>query len=142
VTGATGAQGVTGATGATGATGSTGAAGPDAILGASGSSVAASTTVFTGLDSQSGVEANVQQVVAVTQTFTKFYCFGPKPTVGTDAFTVRANGKGQVGTCTIPTNGTAVVIAPVNITLNAGELFDVEVVQGNTPGAATWALAP
>src|ERR1700730_1914027 len=89
VTGATGAQGVTGATGATGATGSTGSAGPAAIMGASGSSVAASTTVFTGLDSKSLVEADVQQVAAVTQTFTKFYCFGPKPAAGTDVFTVR-----------------------------------------------------
>lgn len=142
VTGATGAQGATGATGATGAKGSTGPSGPDSIMGGSGSSVAASATAFTGLDSQSATEAIVQQVVPVTQTFTKFYCFGPKPAVGTDAFTVRANGISQPGTCTIPTGGTAVVTATVKITLNAGELFDVEVIQGNTAGGLTWALAP
>jgi len=148
VIGATGAQGVTGATGAqgatgaTGATGSTGPTGPDSIMGGSGSTIAASTTVFTGLDSQGATEAIVQQVVPVTQTFTKFYCFGPRPAAGTDVFTVRANGVSQPGTCTIPTGGSAVVTANVTITLNAGELFDVEVVQGNMAGAVTWALAP
>jgi Collagen triple helix repeat (20 copies) len=148
VPGPTGAQGVTGATGpqgvtgATGSKGSTGPAGPDFIMGGSGGSVLASATVFTGLDSQSPTEANVQHVVPVTQTFTKFYCFGPSPGAGTDQFTVRAAGKGQPGTCVVPTGGTTVVTAAVNITLNAGELFDVEVVQGNTAGAVTWALAP
>src|SRR5271170_5856269 len=73
VIGATGPQGVTGATGAqgvTGATGPTGSAGPTSIMGGSGSSVLASTTVFTGLGTQSGTEANVEQLAGVMQTFT------------------------------------------------------------------------
>ncbi len=148
VTGATGAQGVTGATGAQGATGPTGATGaqgstgPASLMGQSGGSVAASATVFTGLASQSATEAFVQQVLPVAQTFTKFYCFGPKPAAGADVFTVRDNGASQAATCTIPTGGTSVVTATVNITLHAGDLFDVEVALGSTTGAVTWALAP
>jgi hypothetical protein len=79
--------------------------------------------------------------MGVTQTFTKFYCFGPTPTAGSDVFTVRVNGVSQAGTCTIPTGGTTVATETVNITINAGELFDVEVALGNEPGAVTWALA-
>jgi hypothetical protein len=126
----------------TGPKGITGPAGPDFIMGGSGTAVATSATVFTGLDSQSAVEANVEHVIPVTQTFTKFYCFGPSPGVGTDQFTVRAEGVNTAATCTIPTGGTKVVTAPVSITLTAGELFDVQVVQGNTPGAVSWGLAP
>jgi hypothetical protein len=141
VTGATGPQGVTGATGPTGPTGATGPTGPDFIMGGSGTSEAASSTVFTGLSSQNVTEAVVEQVAGVTETFTKFYCFGPTPTVGEDKFTVRVKGV-SVGTCAIPTGGTTVVNAAVNVTIKAGELFDVEVEQGNVSGGVTWALAP
>jgi Collagen triple helix repeat (20 copies) len=150
--GATGPTGPTGLTGATGLNGMNGPTGPTGLTGpkgepeiekegGSGSSVAASTTVFTGLDSQSPTEAIVEKVMGVTQTFANFYCFGPKPTAGEDVFTVRVDGVSR-GTCKIPTNGTSVVRANVNITINAGELFDVMVEQGNEPGGVTWALAP
>ena len=112
-------------------------------MGGSGGSVSSNTTAFTGIDVQSTQESNVQHVMPITQTFTKFYCFGPKPTAGnTDVFTVRANGVAKAGTCTIPSGGTSVVVATVNITVNAGELVDVEVKQGNEKGAVTWGLAP
>jgi hypothetical protein len=112
-------------------------------MGGSGSSVAAKATVFAGLDSQSAAEANVQHVVPVGMTFTKFYCFGPKPTAGAeDVFTVRINGASQTAKCSIPTGGSTVVVATVSVAVSAGSLLDVQVAQGNTAGAITWALAP
>jgi hypothetical protein len=113
-------------------------------MGASGSSVVASATVFTGLDSQSGTEGNVQHVVPITQTFTKFFCFGPRPTASTkDVFTVRVNGVSQTGKCEIPTGGESVVeVTGLSIKVTAGSLVDVEVKQGNSAGAVTWSLAP
>ena len=43
----------------------------------------------------------------ITQTFTHFYCLGPKPTAGTtDVFTVDSNGSATAATCAIPTGGT------------------------------------
>jgi|GEM_PF-2765667 len=144
VTGATGAQGVTGATGPAGPTGPTGPTGPNAILGGSGgTSVAAGPTpVFTGLGDQSATEASVEQVAGVTQTFTKFYCLGPKPTSGDDMFQLRVDGASK-GECT-STGGTPPVTTPatVSVTITAGDVFDVEVIQGNTAGPVTWALAP
>jgi hypothetical protein len=111
--------------------------------GGSGSVVNESATVFTGFASQSSTESTVEQVMGVTQTFTKFYCFGPTPGgITQDVFTVRVNGVSQPGTCTIPTGGAGVVKATVDITINAGELFDVMVEQGSEAGGVTWALAP
>jgi hypothetical protein len=140
--GLTGAQGVTGAVGPTGATGATGAAGAGPVAGSSGGPVTASTTVFTGLASQSAIEANVEQVMPATETFTKFYCFGPKPTSGVDSFAVRVDGA-EKAKCT-STGATPPVTATTvpSFTISAGELFDVEVIQGDTGGAVTWALAP
>jgi hypothetical protein len=111
-------------------------------MGASGSPVAGGATVFTGLDAQSGTEANVEQVMGVAQTFMKFLCFGPKPATGTDVFSVMVNGAAQAGTCTIPTGGTKVETASVSITIPTGDLFDVKVAQGSETGPVTWALAP
>jgi hypothetical protein len=113
-------------------------------MGASGSSVAGGATVFTGLDSQSGTEANVQHVAPITLTFTKFFCFGPKPSASTkDVFTVRVNGVPQTGKCEIPTGGESVVeVTGLSIKVTAGSLMDVEVKQGNSAGAVTWGLAP
>jgi hypothetical protein len=142
VSGSTGASGGTGSEGASGDTGATGPAGSGSIMGGSGSIVAASTTVFTGLDAQSASEATVEQIMPTTQTFTKFYCFGPTPATSSDVFTVRVAGVSQAATCTVPAAGTTVVSASVNVTINAGELFDVEVAQGDAAGAVTWALAP
>jgi Collagen triple helix repeat (20 copies) len=141
VTGATGAQGVTGATGPTGATGSAGPTGPDSIMGGSGGNVvAASTTVFTGLGTQSATEQPVEQLAGATQTFTKFYCLGPKPTSVNEVFKLRINGASTSATC--ESVGGTVTTATVSITINAGEVFDVEVKQGETAGGVTWALAP
>jgi hypothetical protein len=133
--GATGATGVTGATGPTGPTGPTGAPGPIEKEGGSGSIVTEGAEVFTGLDSQSPTEGNVQHVMGVTQTFTKFYCFGPPGAV----FTVRVGGVDQLPTCT--SNGVTTVLTMVGITISAGELFDVKV-HVSAPGPVTWALAP
>jgi len=147
VTGATGAQGVTGATGPTGPTGPTGSAGATgpagAILGGSGgSSVAAGPTpVFTGLAAQ-GSEANVEQLAGVTQTFTKFYCLGPKPTTGSDVFKLVVDGVATAATCESTGGTPPAAAAPVNVTITAGEVFEVEVILGNTAGPVTWALAP
>jgi hypothetical protein len=140
----TGATGATGPAGTTGATGPTGTAGPDFLSGSSsGTSLGASATTFVGTSGASTTEANVQFIQPVTQTYTKFYCFGPKPTGGTsDVFTVRVGGASQTGTCTIASGGTTVVTATVSITISAGSLVDVQVANGNSAGAATWALAP
>ena len=110
-------------------------------MGGSGSSVAENATEFLGLDSHSASESFVQKVSPITQTFTKFYCFGPKPNAGTEnVFTVRINGVSQPGTC--EAGGTSVV-ATVSIKVEAGQLVDVEVKQGKkATGADTWALAP
>jgi len=140
--GPTGAQGVTGAVGPTGATGATGPSGAGYLMGGSGSSVAPSTSVFTGLDSQSATESFVEHIAPFTQTFTKFYCSGPKPGTGEDTFVFRINGVPQTGTCTVPTGGGSVVTLSVSITIKAGELFDVAVTTGSVAGGVTWALAP
>ena len=145
-TGTTGAQGVTGGTGpqgATGPSGATGATGPAAIMGGSGGSfVIASATAFTGLDSQNSTEPAVEKVMPVTETFTKFYCFGPKPSSGSDVFKLRVDGAPTSAECTSTGLTPPVTPTTVNVTISAGELFDVEVVQGNVGGGVTWALAP
>jgi hypothetical protein len=102
-----------------------------------------STTIFAGAGAANATEANVQQVVPVTKTYTKLYCFGPKPTSGTtDVFTVRDNGSSTTATCTVPTGGTSVVTSTINLTINAGDLVDVQVANGNAAGGVTVALAP
>jgi hypothetical protein len=138
VTGATGPQGATGATGVTGAQGATGATGAGAVMGGSGTAVTASAPTFTGLDSH-GLEAEVEHIIPVSQTFTKFFCFSSA--AGSDTFTVRVNGASQTGTCTYAGGGTAVG-ATVSIAVKAGDLFDVEVLQGTGTGVDTWSLAP
>ena len=152
--GKTGAAGVKGATGETGATGPAGPASPGFVLGGSGgSSIAAEKTVFTGLDSQASnaTENNVVSIFPETQTFTKFYCFGPKPTGRTsDVFTIRTGKMGSkepemgstTATCTIPSGGSGVATSTVNVTVTAGELADVQVKVGNEAGAVSWGLAP
>ena len=143
--GPTGAQGVTGAVGPTGATGATGPSGAGYLMGGSGGNVAANTaasSLFTGLDSQSATESFVEHIAPFTQTFTKFYCSGPKPGTGEDTFVFRINGVPQTGTCTVPTGGGSVVTLSVSITIKAGELFDVAVTTGSVAGGVTWALAP
>ena len=103
----------------------------------------ASTTSFLGTSANSTTEGNVQFFAPVAMTFTKFYCFGPKPTGGTtDVFTVRVNGAPVTGTCTIPTGGTAPVTATVSISIAAGSLVDVQVANGNLVGGVSWGLAP
>jgi hypothetical protein len=141
--GPTGATGPAGPTGATGATGATGPAGSTFILGGSGSSVAAGpTVVFTGISDQSATEANVQQIVGSGLTFGHFYCYGPKPTGSTsDVFTLRVNGAATAATCTVAkpnTTGTNVV----SVSVSAGDLVDVQVVNGSAAGQVSWALAP
>ena len=113
-------------------------------MGGSGSSVAASTTVFTGLSAQSATEGPVQQVAPITQTYTKMYCFGPKGTAGTtDVFTLRVNGANTTAVCTVPTGGTSVVtVTGLNVTVTAGSLIDVQVANSNAAGGVTWGLAP
>jgi hypothetical protein len=111
-------------------------------MGGAGSSTTASSTNYLGLAAKSTTESNVQTVLPVTMTFTHFFCFGPKPTSGTDAFTLMVNGVATTAVCTIPTNGTSVVNAAVNVTIAAGSLIDVKFVNGNTAGGATWGLAP
>jgi hypothetical protein len=113
-------------------------------MGGSGGSVAGGKKEFLGLDSH-GMEGNVQHVMAVTATFTKFLCFGPKPdSKHEDVFTLRVNGASTTAKCTIPGEGESVVTETLSssVTIKAGELFDVEIAQGNTAGPVTWALAP
>jgi len=147
VTGATGPQGSTGPAGPTGAQGVTGAAGPTGATGATvpasimggsgGSSVIASAKAFTGLDSQSPTEQLVEKVMPVTETFTKFYCSSPKPA----SFEVRADGT-EKAKCTSAGGAPPVTPTVTSFTISAGELFDVEVIQGTEGGGVTWALAP
>jgi len=141
VTGATGAQGVTGATGPTGSTGPTGPTGANSIMGGSGSNVTAGTTVYTGLAAQSPTEQPVEQLAGVTQTFTKFYCLGPTPTSGKDVFNLRIDGA-TAATCESAGGTPPVTPSAVTVTITAGNVFDVEVKQGDTTGGVTWALAP
>jgi hypothetical protein len=108
-------------------------------MGGSGGPVAASHTVFTGLDAQSTTEESVQQVMPASEAFTKFYCFGPKPSGGA-VFKLNVDGVSKAE-CT-STGVTPVTPTTVSVTIPAGELFDVEVVQGSATGAVTWALAP
>jgi hypothetical protein len=136
VTGVTGPVGVTGAAGPTGNTGATGATGSGAVMGGSGTAILASTPSFTGLNSH-GTELEVEHIMPITQTFTKFYCFAS--TAGTDVFTVRVNGASKTGTCTYA-GGASAVMATVTIGVTAGDLFDVEV--DGTAGIVTWTLAP
>jgi hypothetical protein len=121
-------------------------ASPGFLLGGSGgTSISGGALVYTGLDSQASNanEEKVQSIFPMTQTFTKFYCSGPKPTGGTsDVFTVRIGGVSQSGTCTILTGGTGIAKETVNITLNPEQLVDVQVKMGNEAGAVSWSLAP
>jgi hypothetical protein len=138
-----GATGTAGTNGTNGATGASGATGPDFLIFSSGSSVAANATVYVGAAAANATETNVQQVVPVTKTYTNLYCFGPKPTgAASDVFTVRDNGSSTTATCTVPSGGTSVVTSAINLTINAGDLVDVRVANGNTAGGVTAALAP
>jgi hypothetical protein len=116
------------------------------IAGSSGGSVAASATVFTSPfgTAQSGTEGNVEQIAPTTMTFGHLECFGPKPTGGTsDVFTVRVNGANvTAATCTVPTGGQTPVSNAITLTLHAGDLFDVQVAQGNSAGNVWWSLGP
>ena len=56
-------------------------------------------------------------------------------------FTLRVNGATK-GTCTIPTGGTSAVTSTVSLTVNAGDVIDVQVANGNLAGSVTWGLAP
>jgi hypothetical protein len=146
VTGATGPQGATGpagptgaagVTGAVGPTGPAGATGPAAIMGGSGGPVTAAATVFTGLNSQSPTAQPVQQVMPVTESFTKFYCSSPKPA----SFELWADGA-EKAKCTSVGGGGPVTATTVTASISAGELFFVEVIQGSVTGGVSWALAP
>jgi hypothetical protein len=89
-------------------------------------------------------EANVQIMMPTAMSFGHLVCFGPKPTSGaTDVFTVRKNGAiVATATCTIPTGGTTAVTSAITLSVVAGDLIDVQVVQGNNPGVVWWSLAP
>jgi len=138
-TGATGVTGAAGSNGSNGATGSTGPMGPNFTSGGSGSNVAKG-TVFTGDDVSSATETLVEHIMPSTQTFTKVYCWAPKPN-GADVFTVRVNKANVAGTCTVASGTESVASATVSITINAGELFDVQVAQGGTTSVpVTWTL--
>jgi hypothetical protein len=88
-------------------------------------------------------EPNVEQIVPVTQTFTHFYCRGPKPTAAsTDVFTVVIDGSATTTTCTIPTNQTVFTNQLINLTVTAGHTIAVRLVQGNNGGQVSFGLAP
>lgn len=88
-------------------------------------------------------EPSVEQIVPVTQTFTQFYCRGPKPTAGSsDVFTVFIDGAATATTCTIPTNQTVFTNQPITLTVTAGHTIAVRLVQGNNGGQVSFGLAP
>jgi hypothetical protein len=129
----------------TGTQGATGGIGAAYIIGSSGGSVTGGTTVYTGPSDQVQTtllnEGNVEQIAPTTLTFTHFECFGPKPTAGTnDVFTVRVNGASTSATCTIPTGSSSAVSSSISLTITAGQLFDVQVANGNNAGNVYWGL--
>ena len=150
-TGPAGPTGATGVTGATGATGPTGPIGPNFLLFSSGSSVAASTTVFIGQGAQSGTEQLVQQVVPVAMTFGHFNCTSIKPT-GSNSVTFnlrQATATGgnfgaatTIATCSV-TSGNVSGSTAGSVSLVAGDVYEVQVI---TPtgvvGGVSAALAP
>ena len=113
-------------------------------MGGSGSSVVNGTTVFTGVYGQSATEAPVEQLFPVTQSFTKMWCFGPKPTSNTsNVFTLRVAGSNTTATCSMPSGTTTAVTNTFTaVSIPAGSLIDVQIAQGNAAGQDYWGLAP
>jgi hypothetical protein len=114
------------------------------MIGSSGTSVAASATVYLGQGVQGATADLVQLVIPATQTYGHFTCFGAKPTAGnTDTFKLFRNGVAVPGaTVVVPSGGTTPVTVAVSITLNPNDLIAVQLVNGNGAGGATWALSP
>jgi hypothetical protein len=116
----------------------------------SGTSLPTTTTTFVGTSGSSSTEANVAQIVGSTQSYGHFYCYGPKPTgSSSDVFTVRIGTlsggspsfSSSTATCTV-SSGTISASSSITLTLSAGQSVDVQVVNGNTAGAVSWALGP
>ena len=85
--------------------------------------------------------------MAVTQTFTKFYCFGPKEKAGsTTSYTVMVEGSQVGSSCVIAATATKGANESAGVTIKAGQVFDVRVTTGALEAGQTahaaWALAP
>jgi hypothetical protein len=156
--GATGPSGPAGPTGASGPTGPTGPKGPTGPLGpnfmifSSGSSVNASATVFIGQGAQTATESNVYQMMSASASFGHFYCAGQKPNASTSiTFTLRQStapllsgsfgAPTTIATCTVPT-GSVSGVSTGTFSLTAGDVYDVQVVNGNAAGGVTASLGP
>jgi hypothetical protein len=120
----------------------------------SGNSVATSTTVDIGQGAQTATatESNVYQIMSASASFGHFYCVGPKSTGGTSiTFTLRQStapllsgnfgAPTTIATCTVPT-GNVSGVSSGTFSLTAGDVYDVQVANGNTAGGVTAALGP
>ena len=81
----------------------------------------------------STTEANVEGVVPVTATFTRFDCKLSSSVAGTTVFTVRINGVSQTGTCDIASGQTSGSNTGVSITVTAGQELAVQVNNAGDP---------
>jgi hypothetical protein len=120
------------------------------VIFSSGGSVIAGATVFIGQGAQSATESNVYEIVATSSSFGHFYCAGPKPTAGTSiTFTLRqfAPSGGSFGnattiaTCTVGT-GAVNGVSTGTFSLTVGDVYDVQVTNGNAAGGVTATLGP
>jgi hypothetical protein len=118
----------------------------------SGSSVTASATVFIGEGAQNATESIVYQIMSASASFGHFYCVGPKSTGGTSVtFTLRQStapllsgnfgAATTIATCTVPT-GNVSGVSTGTFSLTAGDVYDVQVANGNVAGGVTAALGP
>jgi hypothetical protein len=116
----------------------------------SGSSVNANATVFIGQGAQTATESNVYQMMSASASFGHFYCAGQKQTAGTTiAFTLRQftpssgtfGSATTIATCTVAT-GAVSGVSSGTFSLTAGDVYDVQVVNGNAAGGVTASLGP
>lgn len=137
--GATGAQGATGANGAAGAQGGTGPQGPTGAAATGGAFLMGqdglpqnynSQTRYVGFRGASTLEADVQYLVPVSQTFTTLFCRQSVAGAGTLTVTFRVNGANVGAACTSAATTSQSVVSSYPVT--AGDLVTVSVSHTNS----------
>ena len=90
--------------------------------------------------------------MSASASFGHFYCVGQKQTAGTTiTFTLRQStapllsgsfgAPTTIATCTVPT-GNVSGVSTGTFSLTAGDVYDVQVANGNVAGGVTAALGP